>query len=499
MASGNLSHTVQRFLYNSLSTADFGVYTDPVTSVKQLFIKGWGFILPAVNEDSIKETTNFGTYKSVYVTHNTVCPASTEFGLEIESKFQYPGVFKYYLPIRKFYGADFGTDVVCSGNVLDSTQVNQRVRMIISEIQKDILGTPMAFGLGKIVDQYNRIVMTPDPTYGGMNYAFTYTHQSLATGIKTDIAVTSAAPANIAALIVDINADIAGYGYAYLLGATQIVITPLTTYNCEFTLSSTGNILSASYINRTVTVDSETSRAGAMVSAASMSLFTITGAAAAHTLSAAIYNAETGATINAALAVTHTTGAVVGTLLGIWNAAISTYGYFVAVSATQIMFIAKSGYYVTFTTSTAATVTAVTNNLILLTSKQKDTQFNVKFSDGYATVTSITQGVWPRLTSEDVAREFSIKPWQHGSQPNVPIKGAQYTKYILTATMGDIADVSAPNRGASFLQKVELYIKSDQLTGDIWNSSDYTWESAADNAGLTPDRTFDEMLTYWKA
>ena len=47
------------------------------------------------------------------------------------------------------------------------------------------------------------------------------------------------------------------------------------------------------------------------------------------------------------------------------------------------------------------------------------------------------------------------------------------------------------------IDAVDLYIKEDQLSGDIWDASGYMWEST--HAGFAADQTFDEVLTYWQA
>lgn len=380
---GNLNHTTQQFLYNTVAATDFGVYTDSVTGVKNLLIKGFGYALPAVGESVVKHSYSAGTAKSVYVKLATTCPCDdcgAEYGIEIQNYDQLPGVFKYYLPIRKFYGGSW-ENVVCSGTTLDSTLVDEATSAIVRQIGLDTLGA------GAIVTAKTQIAATVTAVSEGTTYALTVTsYNSANVATSCNIAWTAAGGDDIDDLITGFNADLGAYATATKVTATTILIT-----------SAAGTYLKAVEVGSgDVTLDSE--------------------------------------------------------------------------------------------------------NRILLTAKSADRQFNVMYKAGSATTTVVTAGTWPTLTSADVARQFSIKPYQHGSQPNVPIKDAEYVKYTIKATMGNVDDISAPNHVESFVQTVELYILKSAINAvDIWDASGYMWESTADNAGFSPDQTFDEILTYWQA
>jgi len=366
MPSGNLSHTTQQFLYNTVSAADFGVAN--INSVKTLFLKGKGLYIPNTGDGAsgkaqiVRTSHAAGVAKVTFVGFSFACPCDDcngEYGIEIENFDQKPGVFKYYLPIRKFYGGRYDNAVACSGTLIEDALRREALIKTITLINADILGA------GALVTASSSAIVTPAAAFGGTDdFAVTVKIYDANNVLVGTFSCTSTDPANLAAMIAAFNAT-----------------SGLSTYGA----------------------------------------FSVAGTAIGQT--------------------------------------------------TKAKFVAASGYVAKIESVSGGNLTIDFDYGIVLTAKSADRQFNVKFTPGSATTVDLVKGVWEVLSPSDIAREFSLKPWQHGSQPNIPIKGQNYVKYTITAKMGNIADISAPNHREEFVRTIEIYVLSGQESTAVFDDA----------------------------
>lgn len=110
----------------------------------------------------------------------------------------------------------------------------------------------------------------------------------------------------------------------------------------------------------------------------------------------------------------------------------------------------------------AAVVGSGTTTLVL-TAKDAKQQF-VVFCNARDNVSGVeivggtqadtTAGVYPVLTSEEVAINFAIKDWMFGTTPNIPVTGADYVRYRILFEQEPHYGLD----GANFLTKVETEV-----------------------------------------
>ena len=107
---GNLVEITPVLLVNTITAADFGMYTDSLTSVKMLMFKKAGFTIPkTTNGGFIKSSAVTGQVKISYFQLNDIAPADPtryNFGVTIDPIRQNPGIQSVPYVGAKFYGGE---------------------------------------------------------------------------------------------------------------------------------------------------------------------------------------------------------------------------------------------------------------------------------------------------------------------------------------------------------------------------------------------------------
>lgn len=143
MTGGNLTYSHRAILINELTAQDFGVFTNSITSQKELLFKNHGLSLPYRDAagtivGSVKKVTGKSAVKKVALTLlNTACPCEDcnyEYGYSLERRVKKPGVLnseKY--PHAVYYGGSL-INVSCTAGVIDSTALETMRTDIIDQV-----------------------------------------------------------------------------------------------------------------------------------------------------------------------------------------------------------------------------------------------------------------------------------------------------------------------------------------------------------------------------
>lgn len=148
---GNLSQPKMRFLINSLTTADFGVFTDTVTGLKSLIAKKLGYSLESLaggtNVRVTRQCTDAGKLKVVSVDFNNDCPCTEcgfDYGINIAIRHMIPGYFNDMTDRQKPYSGNIA-NINCVSGEIDSTQIDTMKDDIINQINADLgFSNPLA-------------------------------------------------------------------------------------------------------------------------------------------------------------------------------------------------------------------------------------------------------------------------------------------------------------------------------------------------------------------
>ena len=142
--SGNLSQPVRRFLFNDVTVADFGLYTDATTTFKNLILKKLGYTLTSFASGSnitvTRQCTDAGQLKVVSVDFDTDCPCvecGFDYGINVMIRHMLPGYHNDMTDRQKPYSGNI-SNINCVSGAIDSTQIQTMRDDIINQINDDI-------------------------------------------------------------------------------------------------------------------------------------------------------------------------------------------------------------------------------------------------------------------------------------------------------------------------------------------------------------------------
>ena len=471
----NLTQPIPKLLFNTLVTADIGVFTDPVTSYKMLLFKKAGFSIPYISStacSSTKISPDEGAGKSVLLTFSTVCPCEEcnyEYGIKVIKSVKRPGVLNDdYYPEPRFYGSVLSNVQACTAGVMAAADVLAMEDEVLSQIGDDTDASVDAFRVYEIEDDTpaneSTFTITIDGTTTTITGAGDHSTPSI-TGESDMIATTNGTAAvNTTVFAARGITDAKLYIIGLTSGAVFTVAAGTTT-----TVLGRYMLLDSKVVDEPFHVESddgfvtqtgwyhyELSASDAYAANANVTMYTkLSGSWTTTTLASDTNIATVVAALNAAA--------------GEVNASI--------VDTNKIWVLGDSTVQGMDVTIPAG------SNLTLF---------------DFFTAT----GEWSFLTSDDVFRVFMHNP-SHGAlsqmsySQNKPIDGTSYTKYIFKCT-SDVAQLAGgAGHMGTFFKEVHMYVTTSYLATDIWDATDYMYE--ADNAAFTADQTFDEVIVYWKA
>jgi hypothetical protein len=220
---GNLTKIRKSYFFNTLTSADIGMYTGTAAGagdiLDRMILKKWGVEIPYVSATDTKvvyEQPHYGSKKCIWVNvQNTFIPLKTsklndtanqyEYGIDVQYKVKKNGVFGQWFQKKFFYG---GTQIVfpSSGLIPDAT-LEEQEREIIRQIylhKEEGNKNP-----GSAVDA--RRVQKGTYTNTGSNaMGFTVTWYNSSTGAATGattVFLESSATYTLAHVIGEFNAD----------------------------------------------------------------------------------------------------------------------------------------------------------------------------------------------------------------------------------------------------------------------------------------------------
>jgi hypothetical protein len=469
----NLTQPIPKFLFNTLVTADFGVYTDSVLSAKMLLIKKEGIAIPYVSgkSSSTKISPDEGAGKSVYLVLSTVCPCEEchyEYGIKVVKSVKRPGVLndKYY-PESRFYGSELANVQECTAGVMAAADVLAMEDEILAQIGADADASVDGFRVYEMSDDDASDTSTLTITIAGVTTTITKTgaHVATITGEAQMVAAINGEAA-VNTVVFAARGITADKFWIISLASGGLFTAAAGT---DTTLIQRGMLLDSKVVDEPFRVETEDGFA------------TQTGWYHFKLSASDAYAANANVTMYNKVA-------------GTWNTRA-----------------------ITSDTNIATVVAAINSGAAEVNASLMDTDKIWVLGD--ATVQGMdvaipagsnltlfefmtATGEWSYMTSDDVFRVFMHNP-SHGVlsemsySQNKPVDGTSYTKYIIKNT-SDVAQLSGgAGHMGTFFKEVHLYIATSYLATDIWDATDYMYE--ADNAAFTADQTFDEVLTYWAA
>lgn len=473
----NLTQPIPKFLFNTLVTADFGVYEDTtaVGTPKMFLFKKAGIAIPflsAALSTTTKISPDEGAGKSVYLVLSTVCPCEEchyEYGIKVVKSVKRPGVLndKYY-PESRFYGSELANVQACTAGVMAAADVLAMEDEILTQIGDDADASVDGFRVYEVHDTAHATTSNFTITIAGTTttVACAGDHSTPAITGESDFvaAVNGEAAVNTVLFAVRGITEDKFWIISLASGGLFTAAAGTTT-----TILQRGMLLDSKVVDEPFHVETEDgfatqtgwyhfklSASDAYAASANVTMYNkVAGTWNTRTITSDTNIATVVAAINAGAAEVNASLMDTDKIYVIGDATVQ--GMDVAIPAGSNLTLVE------FWTAT---------------------------------------GEWSYLTSDDVFRVFMHNP-SHGAlsemtySDNKPVDGTSYTKYIFKCT-SDVAQLAGgAGHMGTFFKEVHAYIATSYLATDIWDASGYMWE--ATHAGFTADKTFDELITYWKA
>jgi len=468
----NLNYPVQRFLITNLSNLDFGLYThtdqDVGGTTNVLLLKKFALSLKysSTGTSISVSRTKDGALKSVLLKTNAPAPCADcnyEYGIIVKKRRQQPGVQNddYYSKGR-YYGDVITSIQTPSGGQLadsDKLTIENKILLDIKNDQDTDTREP-SIAKAKRLYKITRSAATDEVAYTVNGVA----------GTNVVLGATAILSVN------NLNADagfVAAGLVAFALSTTVIAITSVSD-GTSFTVADGGGattITTERFLwiyakDVEAQFDVEFDKDFMTLSRFNVAVLNNTSAAAGNTV-LAIAGTASGNLAN------HATSTTYAGTITTW---LSTNGF---ASATK---------------TTGSVPVYVYTGVVELKIK----------SLGTAGVTLTTQysgnGVWPGLTWKEVFNKF-INQRDLGDNlmmvpHTTPQPGEKYNKITIKTSVltGAIHGASHKDYHES---TIELYIKQGAGSTQLWDASNYMWESTDDDATFAVDTAINALFTAW--
>ena len=498
---GNLIQPHSEYFFGTLTAKQIGLYTGTAAGAGNTYdylaLKTYGVNIPYISSavsSYTYELPHIGAKKCVWLTFsNTFIPEMTkgyetynsyEYGIEIEQKVQYPGVFYQEAPLPKWYGSTM--DITPSSGLIPDASLEKQEREIIRQIHKD---TNDGSGVGGAIVDARRVYQLTYVNAGGTDRnGFTVTWYDNSTGLATGVTyvfLESAATYTIGHVIDEFNADAnVNTKLEAYLGADA------TTYYIrskgEGQLFTLGTAVQSTINLRFVELRAKSAavsfipkfkEAYATVEDHFELTFDTTGIGATTgkiTLRYKISGTVTASDCSQASAanVTSTINGYTGLSATLIGATVSVWGDRTTCEALDFDLVFN-----------AARTTVIGSGTVLDTPDLMGTTR------------------YPRLTSADVARTFANKGnagnLSNLLQIDLPAKDVDYIKYTFKTIMPNHYDNVVAGGLISQEVKFDIYFPLAVLTtaANLWTSTNFMLESG--DTGFAADRTWIQLLTAW--
>lgn len=118
-----------------------------------------------------------------------------------------------------------------------------------------------------------------------------------------------------------------------------------------------------------------------------------------------------------------------------------------------------------------------------------DDKFVTSFDSGFGTKTTPAAGAYEILSNDEVYRQFSVKSWQEGQRPNIPIEGQDYCKYKFKFKHTEAYDLVGANHLNQYYDEVEIYVLKSAAETTNWNGKFNSWVDENGNNVVSPSWT----------
>lgn len=475
----NLREVKHNVLFNSLSTAQAGMFTDSINGDVILKLKQHGLDLP-VNANAInlavarieKSCEDLGVRKMTLLELNRFCPCEDcdyDYGVFIKSQMRTPGVFNNQEHIQgRGYGGTLAR-IECTAGVLNDDLALEMEDDIIAQVNADVDRGPEK-GSPAIAFRAYRVTLANDTTE---------TIDITINGTTTSIALTGAAIQDADAAggytgntnIINATAAVNPFVRAIAVSATEMLIVGQA--NGEVFTVANGGIgtpitIDARYLgfmskreDEKIMVEYEQKWATFVAGW----MFTVSNPTATTTNAVSINENGTGAIVDESIVSTAANYAL-------WNAAL-TNAFLTYNDTANVWYFA--GLEDLGVTSLDIRITGVGTSRVIL---------------GVSPF-----GRYPSLTNDDVFRVFANAQHMGALSSEMrmeqPIADTPYCKFAITIVHDGIPgqDVSEHTRGEI---RVDIYVPKNLVYVDHWTNGSWMDELEA-----APNRHFQELLEAW--
>jgi len=475
--AGNLTYPTTPILINTLAYTDLGVFGDGVISKRVLLFKKHGITIPYDSNVSVAKTcTDGGQLKSVAVTIDGPCPCEDcdyDYGIDIVKHVKEPGVQNDdFYSSGRFYGGKLESIQSCSGGELADGNKLTIENDIINQITADTGNGGREAG---IVNARRAYIFTCTPAI---------TENVSLYDSNGTLIVTVTLGATMIASINALNDDatFAIYFYATAATATSIFVSSINP-GLIYTLADGGGAAAITVNSREIWITSKSvndqfdvrfpmgfaTTRGLLLQAYDTT--GVTGHAAINT-----YCDGTNVSFDPA-------AATIASAITAFNAGtlVSTYGLYASLRATgsAVIWVYGDGTVESFIISAANLTTNVWAGALA------------------STTWGHPLGKYPKMTSDDVFREFSQMK-NLGAQSTLvyqdaPVDGSSYCK-IIFQWQDNIANLHGASHGDSYHGKVVLYLKQGN-TSALWEAPGADTVDSMMGTGTTS--TLTAMLNKW--
>lgn len=467
---GNLTFPVRPYLFNTVTAADMGYYTDSITGKKNLILKKDGIQIPFVSGSTVKTVISPlpGEYKSVRLVVNPACPCEDcnyEYGIVITKKVKRPGVGNSdYYPTGRFYGDKLHRIGTCSNGIMAAADIAIIENEIMSQITADTGGgmensTPAIVGAKKyylISDDDDSDASVISVTHGGATVTVTSVTAAF------NLATVFNAQANVNAKLVCYQYDKTGTTRKFLITSIDDGYEFTIAAGTDTSIVEKGLLLTAKNLDIQFEVEAQL---GVFEVKNGISLTSVTGCTYTNVnqLDMRIDGTRLEVPFDTNLA---TSVAAINTA--------QTGKFGVAAKDTTMLVMLNPDY--------ADKMTAFAG-VVATDAVHKAADFNHS-----------SKASFPFLTPDDVFVEFSQLRHLGGLLSMVhdekPIKDVEYVKINISYTKSGHAAIHGASHGVDYKSGYTLYIRKS-----VYDDTTAKWATAGMEAGT--DISLQTMIGNW--
>jgi hypothetical protein len=474
----NLRGIKHEILFNSLSALNAGMFTDSVTTKRNLFLKKKDFGIQLEYGGTAGDVTiekscyDPGNLKMSLLELTGVCPCddcNTEYSILLRSRHKNPGQFNdnEHILVRPY--STMLDRVECTAGYLNTDLVLAMEDDLIYQINADIARTGEIGGPAKAFRVYRVTTANGGDEILDITINGTTTSINLA---ETKLAGTTVAGADDGnANVINATAAVNDYIRCIPISATEFLLIGQANGE-EFYAADGGGVSTLGFTNRYLGIVAKDPMIQVDVEYDSKWADLVKGWLFVHT-------APTAITADAIVIVENATQTSVGET---------------TVDATHMANLAGALTYGYASFNDTADVFYVAG-IDDLGVEKLDVKLTSIATSTY--VTSMTPfGRFPALTNDEVFRVFANKQHMGNLSSEMrldqPIADTDYCKFAITAKLYNVVAQHGPDAYTTKEVRVDVYVPKSIIHTDHWTNGSWMDETEA-----APDRHFQELLEAW--